>query len=152
MEVRSLRRPRLLLPVLVAAVLMAGPGRDVSAAAAFRVIVHPQVKGSEIPRAVLSAIFLKQALKWGDGRPVVPVDQSVQSAVRRVFSIDVLRQGIVEVQVYWQRKITAGQRPPLVKTSDQDVVAFVASTPGAIGYISTSTPVPDGVREVAVVD
>jgi len=152
MEVRSLRRPRLLLPVLVAAALMAGPGQDLSAAAAFRVIVHPQVKGNEIPRAVLSAIFLKQALKWGDGRPVVPVDQSVQSSVRRVFSNEVLRQGIVEVQVYWQRKITAGLVPPPVKTSDDDVVAFVASTPGAIGYISTSTPLREGVREVVVVD
>ena len=131
---------------------MAGPGRDVSAAAAFRVIVHPQVKGNEVPRAVLSAIFLKQALKWGDGRPVVPVDQSTQSAVRRAFSNDVLGQGIVEVQVYWQRKITAGLVPPPVKTSDEEVVAFVASTPGAIGYISSSTPLPDGVREVTVVD
>jgi ABC-type phosphate transport system substrate-binding protein len=147
-----LRRPRLLLAVLVAAALAAGPGRDVSAAAAFRVIVHSQVKGNEIPRAVLSAIFLKQALKWGDGRPVVPVDQSVQSSVRRLFSNEVLRQGIVEVQVYWQRRITAGLVPPPVKTSDEDIVAFVASTPGAIGYVSSSMTLPDGVREVTIVD
>jgi ABC-type phosphate transport system substrate-binding protein len=147
-----LRRPRLLLAVLAVAVLTAGPGQHVSAAAAFRVIVHPQVKGSEIPRAVLSSIFLKQALKWGDGRPAVPVDQSVQSAVRRVFSNEVLRQGIVEVQVYWQRRITAGQVPPPVKASDEEILAFVASTPGAIGYVSPSTPLPDNVREVAIVD
>ncbi len=147
-----MRRPRLLLLVLVAAVLVAGPGKDVSAAAAFRVIVHPAVKGSQMPRSVLSAIFLKQALKWGDGRPVVPVDQSVQSAVRRQFSNDVLKQGIVEIQVYWQRKIAAGQVPPPVKTSDEEVVAFVASTPGAIGYVSPSTALPDTVREVTVVD
>jgi len=127
-------------------------GTDVSAAAAFRVIVHPDVKGSQMPRSVLSAIFLKQALKWGDGRPVVPVDQSVQSAVRRQFSSDVLKQGIVQVQVYWQRKIAAGQVPPPVKTSDEEVVAFVASTPGAIGYVSPSTTLPDTVREVTVVD
>lgn len=136
----------------MAAVLAGGRVPEVSAAAAFRVIVHPQVKGSQIPRAVLTAIFLKQALKWGDGRPVVPVDQSVQSAVRRQFSNDVLQQGIVEVQVYWQRKITAGLVPPPVKTSDDDVVAFVASTPGAIGYVSSGATLPESVREVAVVD
>jgi ABC-type phosphate transport system substrate-binding protein len=152
MEAQSLRRPRLLLLVLVAAVLVAGRGEDVSAAAAFRVIVHPDVKGSQMPRSVLSAIFLKQALKWGDGRPVVPVDQSVQSEVRRHFSNDVLKQGIVEVQVYWQRRITAGQVPPPVKTSDEDVVSFVASTPGAIGYVSSSATLPATVREVTVVD
>jgi ABC-type phosphate transport system substrate-binding protein len=146
-----LRRPRLLLIVL-AAVLAAGSAKDARAASAFRVIVHPQVKGSEIPRSVLGAIFLKQALKWGDGRAVVPVDQSIQSAVRRQFSNDVLKQGIVEVQVYWQRRITAGQVPPPVKTSDEDVVAFVASTPGAIGYVSSGTTLPATVREVTVVD
>ncbi len=151
MEARSLRRPRLLLVVL-AAVLVFGAGRYASAAATFRVIVHPQVKGSQIPRGVLSAIFLKQALRWGDGSPVVPVDQSVQSAVRRAFSNEVLKQGIVEVQVYWQRRITAGQVPPPVKTSDEDVVAFVASTPGAIGYVSSSATLPGTVREVTVVD
>ncbi len=138
--------------VLVAAVLAAGPGKDSSAAEAFRVIVHPDVKGSQMPRPVLAAIFLKQALRWGDGRPVAPVDQSTQSAVRRQFSTDVLKQGIVEVQVYWQRKITAGLVPPPVKTSDEDVVAFVASTPGAIGYVSSSVSLPATVREVTVVD
>jgi len=151
MEVRSLRRPRL-LSVLVAAVVAACLGQEVSAAPAFRVIVHSQVKGNQVPRAVLSAIFLKQALKWGDGGPVVPVDQSVQSAVRRAFSNNVLRQGVVEVQVYWQRKIAAGQMPPPVKTSDEAVVAFVASTPGAIGYVSSSASLPDTVRELAIVD
>jgi ABC-type phosphate transport system substrate-binding protein len=143
-----LRRARLLSAVLAAA-LATGPGL---AASGFRVIVHPQVKGTQIPKAALSAIFLKQALKWGDGRPVVPVDQSVQSAVRRQFSNEVLGQGIVEVQVYWQRRIAAGLMPPPVKTSDEDVVAFVASNPGAIGYVSAGTPLPDGVREVTVVD
>jgi ABC-type phosphate transport system substrate-binding protein len=152
MEVRPLRRPHLLLLVLVAAAVVTGPGKDAAAAVAFRVIVHPDVKGGQIPRSMLGAIFLKQALKWGDGRPAVPVDQSVQSAVRRQFSYDVLRQGIVEVQVYWQRRITAGLVPPPVKTSDEDVVAFVASTPGAIGYVSSSTTLPATVREVAVVD
>ncbi len=152
MEARALRRSLLVLLAVVAAVLATGPGRNVLAAATFRVIVNPDVKGSQMPRAALSAIFLKQALKWGDGRPVVPVDQSVQSAVRRAFSTEVLKQGIVEVQVYWQRKITAGQLPPPVKTSDEDVVAFVASTPGAIGYVSPTMTLPPTVREVTVVD
>lgn len=143
---------RIHLSVLVAAVLAAGGAPVVSADAAYRVIVHPQVKGTQIPRAVLSSIFLKQAPRWGDGRPVLPVDQSVRSAVRISFSGNVLQQGIVEVQVYWQRKMAAGVTPPPVKTSDEEIVSFVASTPGAIGYVSASTRLPDSVREVAVVN
>jgi ABC-type phosphate transport system substrate-binding protein len=123
---------------------------SVSADVPFRVIVHPQVKGSQIPRAALSSIFLKQAPKWGDGSPVQPIDQSVQSSVRKSFSADILQQGIVAVQVYWQRKMSNGVVPPPVKTSDEEVVAYVASTPGAIGYVSAATPLPDSVKPVEV--
>jgi ABC-type phosphate transport system substrate-binding protein len=133
-------------------VLAAGAAPVVSADARFRVIVHPQVKGNQIPRAALSLIFLKRAPKWGDGSAVRPVDQSLRSPVRMSFSADVLQQDLVELQVYWQRGIAGGQVPPPVKTSDEDIVAFVASTPGAIGYVSPNVSLPDSVREVAVVN
>jgi ABC-type phosphate transport system substrate-binding protein len=140
------------IPLLVAAMLLAGVAPVVTADASFRVIVHPQVKGTQIPRAALTSIFLKQAPKWGDGSPVLPVDQSVRSPVRHAFSNDVLQQGLVQVQVYWQRKMATGQVPPPVKSSDEEIISFVASTPGAIGYVSATTPLPDSVREVAVVN
>jgi ABC-type phosphate transport system substrate-binding protein len=154
MEVSALRR--VLLPVLVSALAVAllatGAAQVVSADAPFRVIVHPQVKGSQIPRSALTSIFLKQAPRWGDGSAVLPVDQSLRSPVRKVFSNDVLQQGLVEVQVYWQRRMATGTTPPPVKTSDEEIVSFVASTPGAIGYVSSSMPLPDSVREVVVVN
>lgn len=138
------------LSVLALAVLAAGALPVVSADASFRVIVHPQVKGSQIPRSALTSIFLKQAPKWGDGTAVLPVDQSVRSIVRKSFSGDVLQQGIVEVQVYWQRKMSAGVVPPPVKTSDEEIVSFVASTPGAIGYVSAATALPDSVKAIEI--
>ncbi len=141
---------RALLSVLALAVLAAGALPVVSADASFRVIVHPQVKGSQIPRAALTSIFLKQAPRWGDGTVVLPVDQSVRSLVRKSFSGDVLQQGIVEVQVYWQRKMSAGVVPPPVKTSDEEIVSFVASTPGAIGYVSAATALPDSVKAIEI--
>jgi ABC-type phosphate transport system substrate-binding protein len=154
MEVRPLRRAHLpvLVAVLAAAVLAAGAAPVASADATFRVIVHPQVKGSQIPRAALTSIFLKQAPRWGDGSSVAPVDQSVRSPVRKAFSSDVLQQGLVEVQVYWQRKMATGLTPPPVKSTDEEIVSFVASTPGAIGYVSSSAPLPDSVRELAIVN
>ena len=141
---------RALLPVLALAALAAGAAPVASADAPYRVIVHPQVKGTQIPRAALSSIFLKQAPKWGDGSAVLPVDQSVRSQVRKSFSGDVLQQGIVEVQVYWQRKMATGVTPPPVKTSDEEILSFVASTPGAIGYVSAATPLPDSVKAVEI--
>lgn len=143
---------RALLSVLVVAVLATSAAPLVSADARFRVIVHPGVKGNRIPRAALSALFLKPGAKWGDGIAAQPVDQSVRSPVRQAFSADVLQQDLVGVQMYWQRQIASGRVPPPVKTSDGDVVSFVASTPGAIGYVSAEASLPEGVREVAVVN
>ena len=130
--------------------LLAAP--VVSAEARFRVIVHAQVKGTQIPRAALTSIFLKRAAKWGDGSAVRPVDQSLRSPLRRSFTVDVLQQDLMEIQIYWQREILSGHVPPPVKASDDEIVSFVASTPGAIGYVSPGTAIPDSVREIAVVN
>jgi ABC-type phosphate transport system substrate-binding protein len=130
--------------------LAAHAARPAGADSSYRVIVHPQVKGTQIPRTALSSIFLKQAKVWGDGSAVLPVDQSVRSPVRKSFSSDVLQQGLVEVQVYWQRKMSSGVVPPPVKPSDEEVVAYVASTPGAIGYVSAGAPLPDSVKAVEI--
>jgi ABC-type phosphate transport system substrate-binding protein len=142
--------------VLLSLLLVSGLGflatPSPAANTAFRVIVHHEVKGAKISRGALTSIFLKQAPKWGDGSAILPVDQSVRSDVRRSFSGDVLLQGIAEVQLYWQRKMSSGVTPPPVKTSDEDVVAFVASTPGAIGYVSMAAPLPDSVKTIQLAD
>ncbi len=121
-----------------------------TAAPAVQLVAHAQVKGSHVPREVLASIFLKQARQWGDGSPVLPVDQSVQSEVRSIFSSRVLKRPLFDVQAYWRRAITSGITPPPVKGSDQEVLAYVASTPGAIGYVAAGTPIPYGVKTLEV--
>ncbi len=143
---------RAAVAVLVFAVLAPGAAPAASAEGRFRVIVHPQVKGNQIPRAALSSIFLRRAPKWGDGSAVRPVDQSLRSPLRIWFSTDVLQRDLMEIQMYWQREIASGHVPPPVKSSDEEIVSFVASTPGAIGYVSAGTALPDAVREIAVVN
>lgn len=142
-----------LLSVLVLSGLLAGQAPvDAASGSPYRVIVHHQVKGARISRGALTSIFLKQAPKWNDGSAILPVDQSVRSPVRRSFSGDVLLQGIPEVQIYWQRRMSQGVTPPPVKATDEEVVAYVASTPGAIGYVSPATPLPETVRPVELAD
>jgi ABC-type phosphate transport system substrate-binding protein len=144
-------RLRFAAALVLGALAAAALAKGAAAQGAYRVIVHPQVKGSQIPRAALSSIFLKQAAKWSDGSPVQPVDQSMRSRVRQSFAADVLGQPMVEVQIFWSRRVATGVMPPPVKQTDEDVIAFVAATPGAIGYIASTTPLPESVREVAIV-
>lgn len=131
---------------------MAGESPRAAAEPAFQVIVHPEVVGTKIPRAVLAAIFLKEATHWGDGRPATPVDQSLRSPVRAAFSEDVLEKPVDGVPAFWHRKIGQGVRPPIVKTSDEEVITYVARTGGSIGYVSLSASLPPTVRAVTIVD
>jgi hypothetical protein len=103
-------------------------------------------------RTSLSAIFLKQARKWGDGSNVLPVDQSLRSPVRSAFSQEVLQQNVDAVNLYWQRRIASGVMPPMVKSSDEEIISFVSSTAGAIGYVSAGLPLPDSVKAVAITE
>ncbi len=143
---------RSLIAALAVFIPVFAAGAGISADASVRIVVNPRVKGTQIPRATLTSIFLKQAPRWTDGVPIAPVDQSVKSPIRNTFSINILQQQLMDVQIYWQRKMAAGVSPPPVKTSDEDVIAFVAATPGAIGYISASTALPDTVKAIEVVN
>ena len=118
----------------------------------FQVVVHAEVQGVQIPREALSLIFLKKAPRWGDGSTVVPVDQSLRSAIRRRFSKKVLGETIISVQTFWHRQMLNGVAPPPVKSSDEEVLSYVASTPGAIGYVSPEVSLPSGVRTITVMD
>jgi len=119
----------------------------VSAADEFQVIVNGASPVAEMDRAEVARFFLRQSLKWSDGQPVLPVDQSSRSAVRDAFSKGVLKQPLPAVDTYWQRQIASGRAlPPPVKTSDAEVLAYVASTPGAIGYVVGSLNLTPGVK------
>ena len=116
----------------------------------FKVIVNPSVAGRAVPRDVLAQIYLGAVVRWGNGASIAAVDLSTTSQVRQAFSARVLGMSVDAVKHQWLRKIAGGQRPPLSKSSDEEVIAFVAGRPGGVGYVSATTPVPPTVREVTV--
>jgi ABC-type phosphate transport system substrate-binding protein len=124
------------------------------AADEFVVVVHPSVVGTNVHRGDLAAVFWKKAARWGTGAPAVPVDQSGTSPVRNAFSQAVLGMPVATAVQYWQRQMfqTNPLRPPAVKASDADVIAFVAQTEGAVGYVSKSAALPAGVKAIIVIE
>jgi ABC-type phosphate transport system substrate-binding protein len=144
------RRAFALILPLLAAVAFGTP--SIAEDPGFVVVVSLDVPGTQIPRDVLSSIFLGESPRWGDGRPVHPVDQSLRSAVRRTFSERVHRKPLEGIEALWHRKLIAGVRPPKVKPSDAEVIAFVSEKKGAIGYVTPSVPLPDTVKVVTIAD
>jgi ABC-type phosphate transport system substrate-binding protein len=108
-----------------------------AAAQDFKVIAYSDL---EIAKADLAKLFLKQSNKLPDGTSAKPVDGAKGSPIRAAFSQNVLGRPVGAVEQYWQQQIFSGKdAPPPVKASDDEVAAFVKSTPGAIGYISAGS-------------
>ena len=99
-------------------------------ARAGEVVAHPSVllKISDI-----RDVYLGEKQLSGDIR-LVPVDNS---ATQEVFLAAVLQTNARNYAARWRRKaFRDGISPPPVKGSDAEVMSFVRSTPGAIGYIA----------------
>ena len=146
--------------IAVAALLMSAAFGIVSSPAAetgsFVVIVAATNPASSIKRQELARFFLKKTGRWNDGQGVIPVDQSAGSPVRSAFTRAVLAvEGmgqISAVQNFWLQQVYSGRStPPTVKASDAEIVAFVASNPGAIGYVAAASAV-GGVKVLTVTE
>ena len=89
--------------------------------------------------AELRRIFMKQTRMWPHAESIVPVDWVATSPLREAFSRQVLARSVREMADFWvQQSVTQGLTPPSTQRSTRALLRFVASVPGAIGYV------PDG--------
>lgn len=117
-------------------------------ASGFKIVANPSVPVASLSRAAASSAFLKKTEKWADGTPVVPVDLAPDSRLRQAFCREVHDKSPAMIDAYWQKQVFSGRTtPPLSKATDADVIAYVKSVPGAIGYVS-STAETSGLKEV----
>ena len=100
------------------------------AAHAGEVIAHPSVR---LEIGDIRDVYLGERQLSGDIR-LLPVDNS---AIQDLFLATVLQTNARNYAARWTRKaFRDGLRPPVVKGSDVEVMSFVRSTPGAIGYLA----------------
>jgi ABC-type phosphate transport system substrate-binding protein len=109
------------------------------------VIASTQVPDANISVKQLADIYTLKRNFWADQTQVVPVNREASSVEREKFSEAVFNLSPLELAEYWNRLRFQGKLPPLVQISDQAVLGFVRSVPGAIGYINANQ-VPTGVK------
>ena len=132
---------------LAALALAAAPA---AAQDAYKVIVNPASPVSAVTKAELQAVFLKKSATWSNGVPATPVDLPEDAGTRTAFSREVLGKSTSAVRAYWNMMVFAGRNvPPPQKNTDADVVEYVRTTPGAVGYVAAGSATP-GVRVVQV--
>ena len=118
--------------------------------ASFSIIVHPSNPSGAVSRQFVAQAFLKRVTRWPDAETIMPVDQHPDSQVRTVFCGEVLQRSLAAMRSYWQQRIFSGRElPPPELESDEAVIRFVLSSPGAIGYVSARAKLHD-VKVLAV--
>ena len=140
--------PRLAVMLVGVLVLPASLGaQDVD----YRVVVHRSNSVTRLSRDQVSKIFLRKVTLWDNRQPVLPVDQTANSPVRRAFTKQVHQRTIASVQTWWQQQTFAGVGvAPPERATDTEVLDYVRKYPNAIGYIRAGTPLGADIKTIDV--
>jgi ABC-type phosphate transport system substrate-binding protein len=108
------------------------------------VVAHPDTPA--IDGETLQKIYLGRVVEVG-GRPVVPVNLSKGSAVRRAFMEQVMEQDDEKFVAYWTvRRYIGKGSPPREFASVEEQLDFLKKTPGAVGYIDRTVDPKQGLK------
>lgn len=131
---------------LVAAVVLSGWASAL--ASNIRIIANPSVPVESISAAEVKSVFLEERHSLRDGTHVEPVLSG--GPAQAAFAKEFLGHGGDTLQNYYRTLVFTGKGlMPKVLRSDEEVVAYVARTRGAIGYVSATAAI-DGVKTLTV--
>lgn len=108
-----------------------------------KVVANRSVRADAISLSDLRSVFLLQRRTLRDGSVVSPVLQK-SGPTHEAFLRQYLDRDDEEMQTYYQGLVfTVKGSMPKELHSDDQVVAYVAQTRGAIGYVSSATAAPN---------
>ncbi len=134
--------------VIIAVLLNAFMAQSVMAADVV-VIANNNVPEGSLDKGTMEKIFLGKKSQWSDGSKVVPVMMK-SGAAHDAFLSGVLGKTSAQFNNFWNQAMFTGKgTPPKSFTSEADLVSYVASTSGAVGYVSKGTAT-SGVKVLTV--
>jgi ABC-type phosphate transport system substrate-binding protein len=133
---------------LVAVVVVFAPVRVI--AADIKVIANGSVKAEVISANEVKSVFLEEYNSLRDGTHVEPVLEK-DGPVHEAFLREYLGGTDDDLQNYYRALVFSGRGSmPKQLGSDAEVVAYVARTKGAIGYVSAET-IGEDVKTLTIV-
>jgi ABC-type phosphate transport system substrate-binding protein len=120
-----------LLPIAVCILAAA----TLASAADLKVIANPSVGASSVSADELKNVFLITKTSLSDGSHVEPVLEK-GGATHEAFVKEYLGKSDSALQTYYRSLVFTGKASmPKTLGADAEVVAYVAKTKGAIGYV-----------------
>lgn len=124
--------------LLLAAQLVVIAGLNATAEDAY-IVANSKVKADSISKEELKSVFLLRTKTLRDGSVVEPVLQK-SGSTHDTFLKRYLERDSEEIRTYYQGLVFTGKAEmPRQLNSDAEVVAYVARTKGAIGYVSSES-------------
>jgi ABC-type phosphate transport system substrate-binding protein len=102
----------------------------------FLVVVAKDSINTQLTRQEVARIFQRKTRINKQRKRWVPVNLEIDNPLRQAFSKKLFKQSPEAMEAFWNVQYFKGINPPYVVSSEEAVLRFVASTSGAIGYIS----------------
>ena len=122
------------IPIIILSLI----GWHSSASGQVAVIAHKSAPMDSIEKIKLLDFYTGDIRVWDDDRPVVVFDLKPRGDVRNAF-YKFLGKSSSRMKSIWMKKMLSGESdPPESMQSEEDILKKVATTPGAIGFVSQS--------------
>ncbi len=106
------------------------------------IIVHPDNIDQSLEPTELERIYLGKTTHWSDNSSIKVV-MLKNGATHEAFLEQYLDRTVHRFVSYWRQMVFTGKGiPPRSFQVEKELADFVATTPGAVGYISDETRAP----------
>lgn len=120
-------------------ILVFAAGFTLQAQESVKIIVNDQVEIQTISHNTIQKIYLGKKQTWDNGLKIIPVMLS-ECPIQEIFLKEFVQRNYALFNAYWLRAIYTGTGvPPVTFSSESELIEYVRSTPGAIGYAANST-------------
>jgi ABC-type phosphate transport system substrate-binding protein len=119
--------------------------------AAQDVIVITNGGSTTLAKTDIEQLFLGKKTSWGTSKVVIATLKT--GTAHETFMKEYMGKQPDQYLMYWKQLVFTGRGTmPQAFTTDQELIAFVAKTPGAIGYISPAgkSGITDQLKTVTV--
>lgn len=115
------------------------------------VITNPSVEKNDITSGELLDFYSRDVRVWKNGDPVIVFDLKLKSEIKSTF-YSFLGKSTSRMKSIWMKKMLSGEGdPPEALETEEAMLEKVASTPGAIGFVSKSK-VTENVKVLVVIE
>ena len=117
----------------------------------YEIVTNPGVSEKTISRSTLRAIFGMRLHEWPDGTAIQVFVMPDDAPLHTIFAKEALNVFPYQLRAALDRLVFSGTgQAPNTVSSVEEMLAKVASTPGAIGYLTKSRMMDGGVNVLQI--